>query len=192
MFKWFFCVQLIPRFISSLWCIFVKLLLWRKIKQVLIMRTHIFSFSWLCFKIEEIKCIRIPLVSQNNNKKSLWSRHCHFHLNADTDVGTGRHSSSLRRNVRRGMFRDTSLIFSPLAPAAMVAISGYYVLLLRSWRGNADGIWNDVEKPSWRLKWWVHTRMGTTQPILPYFMKMQCVGSLQNAIWLIYSPTLSI
>ena len=61
---------------------FVKLLLWRKIKQVLIMRPHIFSFSWLCFKTKEIKCIRIPLVSQNNNKKSLWSRHCHFHLNA--------------------------------------------------------------------------------------------------------------
>ena len=81
------------------------------------MRPHIFSFSWLCFKIEEIKCIRIPLVSQNNNKKSLWSRHCHFHLNVDTDVGTGRHSSSLRRNVRRvGMFRDTSVIFSPLPP----------------------------------------------------------------------------
>ena len=46
------------------------------------MRPHIFSFSWLCFKTKEIKCIRIPLVSQNNNKKSLWSRHCHFHLNA--------------------------------------------------------------------------------------------------------------
>ena len=128
MFKWFFCTQIIPRFISSLWCIFVKLLLWRKIKQVLIMRPHIFSFSWLCFKIEEIKCIRIPLVSQNNNKKSLWSRHCHFHLNADTDVGTGRHSSSLQRNVRRGMFRCRYLChILPLAPAAMVAISGYYV-----------------------------------------------------------------
>ena len=91
------------------------------------------------------------------------------------------------RNVQRYL----SHILPP-APAAMVAISGYYVLLLRSWGGNADGIWNDVEKPSWRLEWWVHTRMGTTQPILPYFMKMQCVGSLQNAIWLIYSPTLSI
>ena len=96
------------------------------------------------------------------------------------------------RNVMGGMLGDTSILYTSHASPILVAGSGYYVLLLRSWGGNADGIWNDVEKPSWRLEWWVHTHMGTTQPIFPSFMKMQCVGSLQNAIWLIFSNDINI
>ena len=97
-----------------------------------------------------------------------------------------------QRNVMGGMLGDTSIPHTPPAPHSLMAGSGYYVLLLRSRGGNADGIWNDVEKPSWRLEWWVHTHMGTTQPIFPSFMKMQCVGSLQNAIWLIFSNDINI
>ena len=40
---------------------FSEIIMVKEIKQVLIMRPHIFSFSWLCFKMGETKCIRIPL-----------------------------------------------------------------------------------------------------------------------------------
>ena len=133
-----------------------------------------FQLFLTLFQNKEIKCIRIPLVSQNNNKKSLWSRHCHFHLNARHWC---EHWEGFVKFADREMWCEECreiplhLILLPRP----VAGSGYYVLLLRSWGGNADGIWNDVEKPSWRLEWWVHTHMGTTQPIFPSFMKMQCV-----------------
>ena len=187
--EWVFCLRRIPRFISSLWCIFVIIV--KENKTSINNAASHFQLFLTLFQNKEIKCIRIPLVSQNNNKKSLWSRHCHFHL-------TARHWcedwEGFVKFADREMWCEECreiplhLILLPRP----VAGSGYYVLLLRSWGGNADGIWNDVEKPSWRLEWWVHTHMGTTQPISPSFMKMQCVGSLQNAIWLIFSNDINI